>query len=52
MPETDPQPISLEDAQRGGWALLKQKKPLSAEDQALVEQQMEWQMFANHGIRL
>lgn len=47
----DPQPISLEDAQRI-WTLQKQKKPLSADDQKLLEQAFEWQMWVSHGIRL
>ena len=51
MPNDDPQPISLEDAQRI-WTLQKQKAPLSPTDQKLLEQAAEWQMWVSHGIRL
>ncbi len=46
-----PQPISLEDAQRI-WTLQKQNKPLSADDQKLLDQAWEWQMWVSHGIQL
>ena len=48
---TDPQPISLEDAKRI-WTSQKQNVPLSPEDQALLHQASEWQMWVSHGIRL
>lgn len=47
----DPQPISLEDAQRI-WNLQKQKLPLEVRDQELLLQAAEWQMWVSHGIRL
>ncbi|HWB01822.1 MAG TPA: hypothetical protein VG796_02280 [Verrucomicrobiales bacterium] len=50
-PVNDPQPISLEDAKRI-WTLQKQNAPLSPEDQALLHQAFEWQMWVSHGIRL
>lgn len=46
-----PQPITLEEAKRI-WTLQKQNKPLSLEDQKLLEQAWEWQMWVSHGIRL
>ena len=46
----DPQPLSLPDAQRL-WTLQQQKAPLSPEDQALLHQASEWQMWVSHGIR-
>lgn len=49
--ENPPQPISREDARRI-WDLMKQNKPLSEQDQALLRQSAEWQMWAHHGIRL
>ena len=49
--EQDPQPISFEDAKRI-WNLQKQKAPLSPEDQKLLAQAAEWQMWKSHGIRL
>lgn len=49
--QSDPQPISLENAQRI-WALQKQNAPLSPADQKLLEQAAEWQMWVSHGIRL
>ncbi len=51
MNTEEPQPISLEDAQRI-WILQKQKAPLSARDVKLLEQAFEWQMWVSHGIRL
>lgn len=52
MDTTDePQPISLEDAQRI-WTLQKQKAPLSQRDIDLLHQAAEWQMWVSHGIRL
>lgn len=51
MNTDEPQPISLEDAQRI-WILQKQKAPLSARDVKLLEQAFEWQMWVSHGIRL
>ena len=51
MNDLDPQPISLADAQRI-WTLQKQKQPLSPNDQALLAQAAEWQMWVSHGIRL
>jgi len=51
MNPDDPQPISLEDAQRI-WTLQKQNKPLSKADQKLLEQAWDWQMWVSHGIRL
>ena len=52
MNENDaPQPISLADAQRI-WNLQKQKLPLEARDQELLEQSWVWQMWVSHGIRL
>ena len=47
--ENLPQPISREDARRI-WDLMKQNKPLSEQDQALLRQSWEWQMWAHHGI--
>jgi hypothetical protein len=47
----EPQPISLEDAQRI-WTLQKQKAPLSQRDIDLLHQAAEWQMWVSHGIRL
>jgi hypothetical protein len=47
----DPQPIPLEEAQRI-WTLQKQNAPLSAQDQKLLEQAWEWQMWVSHGIQL
>ena len=49
-PAADPQAISLEDAKRI-WTLQKQNAPLSPEDQALLHQASEWQMWVSHGIR-
>jgi hypothetical protein len=51
MNTDEPQPISLEDAQRI-WTLQKQKAPLSEQDVKLLEQAAEWQMWVSHGIRL
>ena len=51
MKNFDPQPISLADAQRI-WTLQKQKQPLLPDDQALLAQAAEWQMWVSHGIRL
>ena len=51
MNTDEPQPISLEDAQRI-WTLQKQKAPLSERDVKLLEQAAEWQMWVSHGIRL
>jgi hypothetical protein len=51
MNRPDPQPISLEDAQRI-WTLQQQNKPLSAADRKLIEQAAEWQMWTSHGIKL
>ena len=51
MKTDEPQPISLEDAQRI-WTLQKQKTPLCERDKRLLEQAAEWQMWTSHGIRL
>ncbi|HRQ88976.1 MAG TPA: hypothetical protein PLA50_09275 [Bacteroidia bacterium] len=52
MDTTDePQPISLEDAQRI-WTLQKQKASLSQRDIDLLHQAAEWQMWVSDGIRL
>ncbi|MFN7564469.1 MAG: hypothetical protein ACK5TH_22045 [Prosthecobacter sp.] len=51
MNTNEPQPIPLEEAQRI-WTLQKQNKPLSPEDQKLLEQAWEWQMWVSHGIQL
>ncbi len=48
-PQNDePQPISLEDAQRI-WILQKQNASLSAADTKLLHQAAEWQMWVSHG---
>lgn len=39
----------MADSQRI-WTLLKQKTPLSAPDQELLEQSTEWKMWVSHGI--
>jgi hypothetical protein len=50
-PQYDPQPISLEDAKRI-WTLQKQKAPLAPDDQKLLQQAMDWQMWVSHGLKV
>lgn len=51
MNTDEPQPISLEDAQRI-WTLQKQNMPLSQRDQDLLSQVWRWQAWVSHGILL
>jgi hypothetical protein len=51
MNTDEPQPISMEDAQRI-WTLQKQNMPLSQRDQDLLSQVWRWQAWVSHGILL
>ncbi|MEM7697356.1 MAG: hypothetical protein AAF236_03005 [Verrucomicrobiota bacterium] len=45
-----PEPVCREEALRV-WNLMKQNKPLSERDEALLRQSWEHQMWTHHGLR-